>query len=1140
MEFPTRGHQRAAPWNARCLPKVMSFILVVSFVSLNLAVSAQAPAEGKGQISPELLSYQMRCLSRALEDLAQHYPAEVIPAKDFLSRIERLEKRLKSDPSAAPAVAAEFRHLQTEVVRLHPLLNFGKLLLVKRRPIWLSPEGRPLARPSGPAGLELGMPSNHECNSSLARLGYDNEIAVLEPVSPSGQLRTLYRPTHSGYVGEIDLHFDGTRLLFTQSDATNWKIFELDLITGQTRQVISVADDVDCMDACYLPDGGIVFASTACFQAVPCWHGLKRVVNLYRLEPDGQTIRRLCFDQDHDLHPVLLPNGQILFNRWDYTGINHIYLRQLMVMNPDGTGQRAVYGSNSWFPNALYFARPLPGETQRLIAILSGYHGPHRMGWLVLLDLSRGWFEEQGIVARISGEGQPVEKRIADELVKNDWPRFLHPYPLNDRYYLVACQPRPGASWGIYLADIFDNLLLVKEEPGWALLEPVPLKRTEQPRVIPPRVDLRSKEATVYLHDIYRGPGLAGVPRGVVRSLRVIAYHFGYPGLAGPDIVGYGGPWEVMQILGTVPLEEDGSAIFRIPANTPIALQALDGEGKAVQLMRSWFSAMPGEKVSCVGCHEPPTEVGTGQALAANRLPRAITPWYGPPRGFSFLREVQPVLNHYCVSCHDGHKANPDLRPPDQVPDYRGQPLSKLGQQRMHPAMAAATGGILKYAPAYEGLLPYVRRVSIEDDVSLLFPGEYHAETSPLIQMLAAGHYGVRLDPEAWDRLFTWIDLNAPCHGTWGEAFPIPDRMHERRKEMWERYGGPPWDPEEVPRDLPDYRPQPAPETVQPSPEEPLAEGFPFSADEAQRRQKALGAFVAHVPLPKGEFLTLVRIPPGECLLGDREGWPDEKPRKRFVLQQPLWISAYEITNGQFRQYAPGHDPRYYQKRHARQDDQGLPLNDPQQPAVRVSWLEAMAFCRWLSKETGLTFDLPTEEEWEYAARAGNDDPFYFGPLDSDFSPFANLGDISFGQGLLPQITGGLEHLVREGGAIADNRYDDRFIVTAPVGSFAPNPWGLYDMHGNAAEWTKSTYHPVVLPSICPPTSESVNPVPDPGPEAERKVVRGGSFFTPPRWARAGIRRGHPAWQRVFDVGFRVVVRQDLPETLLRDPPPPE
>jgi formylglycine-generating enzyme required for sulfatase activity len=450
--------------------------------------------------------------------------------------------------------------------------------------------------------------------------------------------------------------------------------------------------------------------------------------------------------------------------------------------------------------------------------------------------------------------------------------------------------------------------------------------------------------------------------------------------------------------------------------------------------------------------------------------------------------------------------------------------------------MAAATGGILKYAPAYDALLPYIRRVSIEDDVSLLFPGEYHAETSPLIQMLAAGHQGVRLDPEAWDRLFTWIDLNAPCHGSWGEAFPIPDRMHERRKQMWQLYGGPPGDPEEVPRDLPNYRPKPAPEAVQPSLEEPLAEGFPFSPQEAQRRQKALGVFVARVPLPRGEFLTLVRIPPGECLLGDREGWPDEKPRKRFVLQQPLWISAYEITNGQFRQYAPGHNPRYYQKRHAQQDDQGLPLDRPEQPAVRVSWLEAMAFCRWLSRETGLIFDLPTEDEWEYAARAGSDEPFFFGPLESDFSPFANLGDISFGQGLLPQITGGLEHLIREGGPTADTHYDDSFIVTAPVGSFAPNAWGLYDMHGNVAEWTKSTYHPVVLPSICPPPTESAHPLP----EAERKVVRGGSFFTPPRWARAGIRRGHPAWQRVFDVGFRVVVRQDLPETLLRKSSAPE
>ena len=103
-------------------------------------------------------------------------------------------------------------------------------------------------------------------------------------------------------------------------------------------------------------------------------------------------------------------------------------------------------------------------------------------------------------------------------------------------------------------------------------------------------------------------------------------------------------------------------------------------EGKAVQLMRSWFTVMPGETLSCVGCHETPADVTpSALALAMRRDPREIEPWHGPARGFDFAREVQPVLNRHCVACHDGRAGRPDLRPQEQVPDYQGKRLSKLG-----------------------------------------------------------------------------------------------------------------------------------------------------------------------------------------------------------------------------------------------------------------------------------------------------------------------------------------------------------------------------------------------------------------------------------------------------------------------------
>ena len=718
-------------------------------------------------------------LQNAIQDLIDTFGDRYPQGQQYLSQLTELLRRAKANDPEAPKLLTELQH---QALLDNPLLRDLQILVVKRK--W-APQ-----RNNEHESLyfnRLGMPSNHECNSSLDRLGWDNEIAILEAAAPLGELRTLYRPDDGGYVGELEMHFDADRLMFTRSQATGWKVWEIGVDGGGLRQVSQLPEDVDCMDPLYLPDGRVIFGSTACYQSVPCWHGQRLVTNLFSMDGDGSHVRRLCYDQDHDLHPTLLPSGQVLFNRWDYTGISHIYLRQLMAMNPDGTGQRAIYGSNSWFPNALYFARPLPDEPQRLVAILSGYHGPHRMGQLVIIDTRIGWQEEKGLVQRISGCGQTIEPIVKDNLIADVWPRFLHPYPLSNKHFLVAGQMQASAEWCIYLADTFDNVVPLRREPGWALLEPVPVVPRPRPPVIHERVDLSREDAVVYINDVHAGPGLAGVPRGTVKRLRVAAYDFGYPSLAGPDKVGYGGPWEVIRMLGTVPIEADGSALFRIPANTPITLQALDEEGKAVQLMRSWYTAMPGESVSCAGCHETPRDVVsvTSHSIAARRPPREIEPWYGPPRGFDFAREVQPVLDRHCVSCHDGSPAAKlDLRGEEQRPEYRGLRVSDLEIDRLHPQMREKSGGVLKYTPAYEALIGYVRRVGIEDDVSLLTPGEYHADTSELVQLLRSGHGDVRLDRESWDRLVTWIDLNAPCHGTWSDVWPIPEDGHERRKRL--------------------------------------------------------------------------------------------------------------------------------------------------------------------------------------------------------------------------------------------------------------------------------------------------------------------------------------------------------------------
>jgi len=358
-------------------PALCCLMLLCGVVLLPSDTNGQAG--GGGQLGREI-----QALHSAIEHLADTHGRDYPRGSEYLRRLNELEPRLRSgDTNAAQSLA----RLRREALLANPRLAERQLILVKRRPRGFNPSAQDRRIGfSNDAGLELGFPSNHECNSSLPRTGYDNEIAVLDSLDEAGELRTLYRPEDGGYVGEIDLHWQGNRLLLTQADATHWKVCELSLDDSRLRQVSRLPDDVDAFDPCYLPDGRIIFGSTASFQAVPCWHGQKRVSNLYLMNGDGTGVRQLCFDQDHDLHPTVLPNGQVMYHRWDYTGINHIFLRQLMVMNPDGTGQRAVYGANSWFPNALYFPQALPDGSGRVAAILSGYHGVHKMGQLVVID----------------------------------------------------------------------------------------------------------------------------------------------------------------------------------------------------------------------------------------------------------------------------------------------------------------------------------------------------------------------------------------------------------------------------------------------------------------------------------------------------------------------------------------------------------------------------------------------------------------------------------------------------------------------------------------------------------------------------------------------------------------------------------
>jgi formylglycine-generating enzyme required for sulfatase activity len=814
------------------------------------------------------------------------------------------------------------------------------------------------------------------------------------------------------------------------------------------------------------------------------------------MNADGSGIRQLCFDQDHNWCPTALNNGRVLYSRWEYSDTPHYFSRLLFHMNPDGTGQMEYYGSNSYWPNSIFYARPIPNHPSQFVAVISGHHGVPRMGELVLFDPSKGRFEADGVVQRIPGYGQKVEPVIEDQLVDNSWPKFLHPYPLNDKYFLVSCKPTPDSLWGIYLVDVFDNMVPIAEVPDYALFEPIPLRKTPRPPVIPDKVRLDQDHATVYLSDIYRGDGLKGVPQGTVKKLRLYEFHYGYPQMGGHKNVGIEGAWDVHRILGTVPVSEDGSAMFKVPANTPIAVQPLDSEGKALQVMRSWFVGMPGEVLSCVGCHERQnTTAPVKQTYATQSKPTEIEPWYGPPRGFSFKREVQPVLDKYCVGCHDGRPRADGA----EIPDLSAKPEN----------------GWNNFTPSYIALHPYVRRPGPESDYHLQYPLEFHADTSELVQMLMKDHKGVRLDAEAWDRLITWIDLNVPDHGTWSEHQEIPQDFYARRIEMRKCYANCIVDPEFIPEVVM----EPA-EFIQP-PDKPDPEiveiecvEWPFDHTAAKERQIASGLETRRsFDLGEGVQMEFALVPAGEFIMGMLEGPDDNRPLCRVGIAEPFWMASTEVTNKQFQQFDPLHDNGYLDQQHKDHTTPGYPVKDPEMPVMRVSWNQAIQFCEWLSEKTG---SLPTEAQWEWACRAGTDTSVAYGDLNSDFSAHGNLADLSI---RLLAVTGVNPQPIEnpspyEDFLPKDDRFDDKAKLMTKVAQYQPNVWGLFDMHGNVWEWTRSAYRPY-------PYQE------DDGRNAltgdEKRVARGGSWSDKPKRARSAFRLAYRPYQRVFNVGFRVV-----------------
>lgn len=1077
-------------------------------------------------IQEKLQFFDVRAVQLAYEDMKKETGFDAARYEKWISslgkELEEAKQNLYSTDNKQSIVhLQEIMGKATQMLLANPLLADKKIMLTRRH---FGERAR--RNMSGSLGV---APSNFQNNSEIGnpRKGWDNEFIVLSCTQGKWNTDILYKPESGMIVSDPEIHFNGEKVLYSSIGTHNrWHLFELDLKTKETRQLTPEAyKDFDSFDGCYTPDGQIIFCSTATFLGLPCTNGGNKMCGLFVFDPKTGKTRQLTYDQDSNWDPVITNSGQVMYQRWEYADIPHSNSRIIFTMNPDGTTQQALYGSNSYFPTALFSARPIPEKGNAFVGVVGGHHSVSRSGRLMVFDPIVGNKEADGVIAEIPRRGEKVLPVVRDRLPDGIWPQFLHPYPLNDTYFVVSAKLTPESLWGLYLVDVFNNMTLISEEEGCALLEPQLLAARPVPSVIPDRVVPGEKEATIYLQDVYFGDGLKDIPRGAVKKLRIASYHFSpytQGGLLGT--IGMDGPWDIKRILGTVDVEEDGSAMFKVPANVPIFVQPLDSNGKALQLMRSWFTAMPGETLSCLGCHEDRRSVPQPQIrMASRKKPQMIQSWYGKERGFSYRHEVQPILDRACVGCHNETNSN--------IPYLKGDRWDKKWRSGISGRADTEYGG--HFTVSYVNLHRYVRRPGIESDIHMLVPMDVHADQTELMRMLNKGHHGVKLSAEEVERLACWIDFNAPFHGRRLDI-PCYDRAQkwlDLKKAYAEMLGAPVIDHDYLPELKTGIIPE-MPEKCTVNKGESQLAGWPFfnpekgvnQASGAHNRQMGGNLnYQMEIPLTDKISIHLVKIPAGQFLMGS-ERMQDEMPVTKTDIEKPFWMARFEVTNELYALFDAEHDSRYEHRHGYQFGRKGYPLNQPVQPVVRISWEEAMAFCDWLSQKTGKKFTLPTEAQWEWACRAGSATPFYFGEMGGDFVPYANLGDIR-----LRDFAACTAFKFYESAKILDNPnkyddwiprdtvYDDGGFVSEPVGRYRPNPWDLYDMHGNVAEWTRTAYAPY-------PYRED-----DGRNETERKgmrVTRGGSWYDRPFRSTSSFRQPYREYQKVFNVGFRVILEE--------------
>jgi hypothetical protein len=614
--------------------------------------------------------------------------------------------------------------------------------------------------------------AQHEFNQGKFVPG--SAMKILHP--ETGKTTTLLE-TGTGLIRDPEIHFDAQKVVFSMRRdlQDSYHIYEMNM-DGTGLQQLTRMKDVDDLDPIYLPDNHILFTSTR--EPKYCLCNRHIMANLYRMDADGANIVQISKNPLFDNKASLMPSGRILYTRWEYVDREQLSAQGLWVANPDGTNHRLFYGNNTQSPGGVLDGRIIGDSEQMAVCTFAATHD-RAWGAIAIINRARGIEAEKPVVKIWPANAYPWIKEVGScDTFAQCNPKYEDPYPLVDpalktagRYFLCVRSMESKEKTAIVLLDTEGpETILYQEQGPLGCFDPQVVVPKERPPVISTqrRFD-RTLKGAFYIADVYNGTHMKGIEKGEIKYLRVIEtpekrfftlnHYWTAPANNWHE-------FNLKKILGTVPVEEDGSAYFTIPSETFVYFQLLDKDGMMVHSMRSGTYVQPGETQGCIGCHEDrlstPTMNISEKTIAMRKPPVDLNGWQGPAENFSYMKTIQPVLDKHCVKCHD---------------------YGKEGAKKVVLAGDKSVPFNISYMELHCNRLLGVIGAG---PVPIMQPKTWGSHCSKLISLLKKGHQKVSLSKEEMDRLTTWVDINAPYYPSYGCAFPdnVTGRCPLNREEL--------------------------------------------------------------------------------------------------------------------------------------------------------------------------------------------------------------------------------------------------------------------------------------------------------------------------------------------------------------------